>query len=65
MSSVGGAAQEYGQDQLKVFSHEGDAVDSLDLNDVKTELEEAADMAEVGAWAGTRLNACLLACLLY
>lgn len=40
--------QEYGQDQLKVFSHEGDAVDSMDLNDVKTELEEAADMAEVG-----------------
>lgn len=46
MSGAAGAEPEYGQDQLKVFSHEGD-VDSLDLNDVKTELEEAADMAEV------------------
>ena len=43
---------EYGQDTVKVFSHEGDGentehLNSMDLNDVKTELERDAEKAEV------------------
>lgn len=49
MSTVAGAAQDPdGQDQVKVFTHEGDGENTLDLEDVKTELEEAAEKAEVG-----------------
>ena len=43
---------EYGQDDVKVFSHEGDGentehLNSMDLHDVKTELERDAEKAEV------------------
>ena len=44
---------EFGHDQVKVFSHEGDDVEntehlnSMDLHDVKTELEKDAEKAEV------------------
>eukprot|EP00731_Ephydatia_muelleri_P003866 Em0002g42a len=43
---------EFGHDQVKVFSHEGDDVEntehlnSMDLHDVKTELEKDAEKAE-------------------
>lgn len=44
---------EYGQDQVKVFSHEGDGentehLNSMDLHDVKTELEKEAEVS----WCG-------------
>ena len=40
------------QDQVKVFSHEGDGentehLNSMDLHDIKTELERDAEKAEV------------------
>ena len=40
------------QDQVKVFSHEGDGentehLNSMDLHDIKTELERDAETAEV------------------
>ena len=43
---------EYGSDTVKVFSHEGDGentehLNSMDLHDVKTELERDAEKAEV------------------
>ncbi len=43
----------YAQDQVKVFSHEGDGentehLKSMDLHDIKTELERDAEKAEVG-----------------
>ena len=47
---------EYGQDTVKVFSHEGDGentehLNSMDLNDVKTELERDAEEAEVSVFS--------------
>lgn len=49
---------EYGQDTVKVFSHEGDGentehLNSMDLNDVKTELERDAEEAETPKTAAT------------
>ena len=46
---------EYGQDHVKVFSHEGDGentehLNSMDLHDVKTELEKDAEQAEVSVF---------------
>lgn len=45
------------QDQVKVFSHEGDGentehLNSMDLHDIKTELERDAEKAEVGVGRG-------------
>ncbi len=47
------------QDQVKVFSHEGDGentehLNSMDLHDIKTELERDAEKAEVCVcgWVG-------------
>ena len=76
MSTVAGAAQdpesEYGQDQVKVFSHEGDGethehLNSMDLNDVKNELEKDAESAEVSdvyvyARGGVRVRRCSQMC---
>ena len=47
---------EYGQDTVKVFSHEGDGentehLNSMDLHDVKTELERDAEKAEVSVFS--------------
>ena len=57
LAQPGGGGQqdpesEYGQDQVVVFSHEGDGentehLNSMDLHDVKTELEKDAEKAEV------------------
>lgn len=50
---------EFGHDQVKVFSHEGDDVEntehlnSMDLHDVKSELEKDAEKAEVSYFAHT------------
>ncbi len=47
---------EYGQDTVKVFSHEGDGentehLNSMDLHDVKAELvERDANKSEVRVW---------------
>lgn len=38
---------EFGHDQVKVFSHEGDDGENTDLHDVKSELEKDAEKAEV------------------
>lgn len=56
LAQPGGGGQqdpesEYGQDQVVVFSHEGDGentehLNSMDLHDVKTELEKDAEKAE-------------------
>jgi len=45
---------EYGQDQVKIFSHEGDGentehLNSMDLHDVKTELEKEAETPKAAA----------------
>ena len=51
---------EFGHDQVKVFSHEGDDVEgtehlnSMDLHDVKSELEKDAEKAEVSYFAQAR-----------
>lgn len=37
---------EFGHDQVKVFSHEGDDGENTDLHDVKSELEKDAEKAE-------------------
>lgn len=49
-------------DQVKVFSHEGDGentehLNSMDLHDVKTELEKDAEKAEVSVYV------CVCVCL--
>ena len=55
---------DYGQDQVKVFSHEGDGentehLNSMDLHDIKTELERDAEKAEVSGCRSLRCGVCI------
>ena len=52
---------DYPQDQVKVYSHEGDGENtehliSMDLHDVKTEMAKDAENAEVCMWSLFRLQ---------